>query len=339
MRRLFVYGHSGLYGGAGVELRHQHLVWKEIKDLEVHCIPTMSGYEDEPTYQENVNNGVIYHEPHDFSEVKKDDAVINFCGSDFLKNIETIAKKTRKTIFVNCMTWLFNLEKEAAKKNLIAFSLYQRPQILEDHKKKLQALGSKGEFIHFVPYFHPFDLQFKCEEQEFTNIGRISRQDSDKFAKNTLHIYEYIVSPKWKRGHFLGFSGNSKKKIGAPYDWIKTYPDHNYLPVRKFYNLVDFIVQPTDTNENWPRIGFEAMHTGTPLVVDNRGGWKYMIEHGVTGFLCNHERDFIYYGSRLAYDFELRKQIAMNAKMSLPKLAGIKASKESWENVFDRVFR
>ncbi|MEG1937685.1 MAG: hypothetical protein RR138_01215 [Akkermansia sp.] len=32
------------------------------------------------------------------------------------------------------------------------------------------------------------------------------------------------------------------------------------------------ILQPTDTTENWPRIGFEAMASGSVLIVDKRGG-------------------------------------------------------------------
>lgn len=337
MRRLFIYGHPGLYGGAGVELHHQIHIWKHL-DLKLTIIPSMSGFQNEPLYQEMIDLGIDYTEPHDFSSITKDDAIINFCGSEFLDRIKDIFSKTRRNIFVNCMSFMFPKEKEAAKEDLIGFFLYQRPQILEDHKKELIKLGSKAQFIHFHPYFYDKGFEFSCIDQSFTNIGRISRQDTDKFSRNVLHIYEYIVSPKAKRGYFLGFDKRSETKIGKPPHWITTYHNHRQLPVKDFYKKVDFIVQSTDTTENWPRIGFEAMATGTPLVVDNRGGWKYMITHGVNGFLCNHERDFIYYGSRLAYDLDLRTEIAINAKKRCYELGGFDISKESWEKVFNKVY-
>lgn len=337
MRRLFIYGHPGIYGGASSELYHQIHIWKNL-DLELSIIPTMQGYKNEPLYQEMLDLGIKYYEPHDFSDITEDDAVINFCSKEFLERIKDISLKTRRNIFVNCMSWIFPLEREAAKDDLIGFFLYQRPQILQEHQKELTRSGSKAQFLHFSPYFHGENFNFSCIEQDLTHIGRISRQDTDKFSKNVLHIYEYIVSPKLKQGHFLGFDHRSESKIGKPPTWIKTYHTHQQLPVKDFYKQVDFIVQSTDTNENWPRIGFEAMATGTPLVVDNRGGWRYMIEHGVDGFLCNHERDFIYYGSRLAYDFDLRKEIAHNAKVKWQKLGGFEVSSQSWNDVFDKVF-
>ena len=42
------------------------------------------------------------------------------------------------------------------------------------------------------------------------------------------------------------------------------------------------------------------MASGSVLIVDNRGGWRQMVEHGKTGWLCGSERDFIYYASKSA---------------------------------------
>lgn len=337
MRNLFILGHPGLYGGAATELHHQIMLWEEaFPDIRLHLIPTMQGYQNEPLYQKMVSMGVKYYKPLDFSAITKDDAIINFCSSHFLSNLDTITKYTDKTIFVNCMTFLFDDEKKNCDK--IKFQLYQRPQIRDEHESILRNHGSKAEFIHFHPYFCPDGWEFSVKDQQKTNIGRISRQDTDKFSKDVLHIYEYIVSPKMKEGYFLGFDHRSEKKIGKPMSWIKTFKDQNVLPVKNFYNLIDFIVQSTDTKENWPRIGFEAMFSGKPLVVDNRGGWQYMIDHGVNGFLCNHARDFIYYGSRLSYDLDLRQKIAENALKKAQELSSFEVSRDSWKKVFDRVY-
>lgn len=337
MNKLYIIGFPGMYGGAGTELHHQIRAWSTM-DIDLHIIPTNSGFMSEPLYGEMVKMGVKIHEPRDYSPVR-DDAVINFCSSEFLDDLEVINKHTNKVMWVNCMTFLFDTEKRKAKDGLISHYLYQREEVMEDHNYRMRILGRpKCQTMVFKPYFDPSSLEFSVKSSQETNIGRISRQDLDKFSPDTLHIYEYIVSPKFKRGHFLGYKPEVASKIGQPFDWITTYSSHTDLPVKDFYGMVDFIVQSTDTTENLPRIGFEAMLSGCPLVVNNRGGWKHMIEHGVSGFLCDHSRDFIYYGSRLAYDEDLKDRIATNAYGRAKEMSSLEQSVESWREVFESVY-
>jgi len=339
MRRLFIVGHPGLYSGSATELHHQIILWnRSFPEIELNIIPVMTGYKNEPLYDKCLKMGVKYHECRDYSAITKDDAVINFCSRVFMSDLEKINRHTKRVAFSNCMTFLWKEEKEVADKGLISHFLYQRDGVRKDHQRQLQALGSKAEFIHFNPYFHAESLEFSVKDQPYTQIGRISRADSDKFSKDTLHIYEYLVSPKVKRAHFLGFDEKSEAKIGKPYNWITTYRDQRQLSVEDFYDTVDFIVQPTDTTENWPRIFFESAISGKPLVVDNRGGWRTMIQHGVNGFLCDTPRDFVYWGSRLAYEYDLRIKIAENARQRALELSSLEVSEASWRKVFDSLF-
>ena len=89
-----------------------------------------------------------------------------------------------------------------------------------------------------------------------------------------------------------------------------------------------------DTTENWPRIGFEAMSSGSVLIVDNRGGWKKLVKHGVTGWLCNTQQEFIYYASRMALEPKLRGTMARAARKWGKELAGLESSMRSWGEVF-----
>ncbi|MEM7394387.1 MAG: glycosyltransferase, partial [Verrucomicrobiota bacterium] len=155
------------------------------------------------------------------------------------------------------------------------------------------------------------------------------------YAANTLIIYEYFVSPQLKRGLFLGFDSRSESKIGRPYDWIRTALDHNHVSQQEFYRHCEIVLQPMDTTENWPRIGFESMSSGSVLIVDNRGGWQQMVKHGETGWLCDHERDFIYYASRMAYEPNLRRDMAEAAREYCRQLSSLEESKESWREVLE----
>lgn len=339
MNRLFVYGFPGLYGGAGTELHHQISVWSHM-GIEVHLIPTNSGYPREPLFDEMNRLGVTIHGAHDWSAIQQEDPIFGFCNADFLNRLPEIRQHTKRTVFANCMTWLFEKEKQRMAEGSIAMFLYQNDTVRLTHLEKLKALHDSPEiqFITFRPYFNNGLFPFiETRTDEFFGCGRISRQDADKYAKNTLHIYEYFVAPKWKRGLFLGFDQRSESKIGKPYDWIKTARDHHEVSQAEFYRHCEIILQPSDTTENWPRIGFEAMASGSVLIVDNRGGWKDMVRHGETGWLCDHARDFIYYASKMAYEPNLRLEMAERAKLRGEELGGLEASVASWQEVFDRI--
>jgi hypothetical protein len=62
-----------------------------------------------------------------------------------------------------------------------------------------------------------------------------------------------------------------------------------------------------------------------------------MVEHGKTGWLCNHERDFIYYASKMAYELELRAEMAAAARQRGLLLGGLEESKASWLQVMEEI--
>jgi hypothetical protein len=339
MNDVYVHGFPGLYGGAGTELHHQILAWLAMK-LRVHIIPTNAGYKGEPLYKPMLDAGVIIHEHDQFSAIEKDAPVLGFCNAEFLQRLPAIAERTRNTVFVNCMTWLFDKEKEAMKQGLIGAFLYQNDEVMANHKAALQPLnpGKGAKFLHFAPYFDSRQFPFvEKRDPNFFGVGRVSRQDTDKFSQNTLHIWEYFVSPREKRGYMLGFDKRSEGKIGKAYWWVTTYVDQHQCSQQEFYKKCDIILQPMDTTENWPRIGFEAMSSGSVLIVDNRGGWKKLVKHGVTGWLCNTQQEFIYYASRMAFEPQLRKQMARAARAWGEQLGSLESSMKSWKKVFNEL--
>ncbi|MCG8649918.1 MAG: glycosyltransferase, partial [Pirellulales bacterium] len=123
------------------------------------------------------------------------------------------------------------------------------------------------------------------------------------------------------------------EKIGSPPSWVETYTNQSELSQRDFYRQCDIILQPTDTIENWPRIGLEAMASGSVLIVDNRGGWCQMVEHGVTGWLCDDDEDFVRYATRMAQNKQERLAISRAARDRLVQIAGRRSCAESWCSV------
>jgi hypothetical protein len=333
--RIFVYGFPSLYGGAGTELHHQISIWQAL-GFDVHLIPAHEGYKREPLYPEMITTGVTVHEHDEFSCIEHDEPVFGFCSASFLKNIDRIREYSLNTVFVNCMTWLFDMEKARMTEGKIRTFLYQREEVRQSHGAALSALNPHAnvQFLRFVPYFDTSKFPFVEERpSDFFGCGRMSRQSQDKYAANTLQIYEYFVAPKPKQGLFVGFDERSESKVGKPYSWIRVALDQNECSQHEFYRHCAIVLQPSDTTENWPRVGLEAMSSGSVLVVDNRGGWRGQVEHGVTGWLCNNERDFIYYASKMAYEPQARMEMAIRARARCEALAGVSASMESWNGV------
>lgn len=339
MNKLFVHGFPGLYGGAGAELYHQIPVWQAL-GLEVHLIPTRNGWQTDPLYPELKKSGIVVHSTNQFDAIDKGAPILGFCSQDFLRALDFIRARTEATVFVNCMTWLFAEEKQRMSKGHIRAFLYQNEDVRKARAPELRALNrsARCKFMTFVPYFDQKKFPFIEHRTPSTfGMGRMSRQDQDKYAGNTLYIYDHVMSPRPKVGLMVGFTDKSRMKIGKPAPWIITAKDHRECSQRAFYKHCEIVLQPTDTTENWPRVGLEAMSSGSVLVVDDRGGWQRMIQHKKTGFLCKGAQDFIFYSSLMAYEPELRSEIAKNARRRGEDLASMDESKQTWKACLEAV--
>lgn len=336
-QKVYVHGFPGLYGGAQTELHHQIRIWQKL-DLEVHLIPSQRGYLTDSLYPELTRSGIVVHDIDQFEVIERGAPVFGFCSRNFLRSIDMIRQHSTNTVFVNCMTWLFEEEKLRQAEGKIRTFLYQNEDVRQIQAPQLRAINKSAgsKFFTFVPFFDSSRFPFiEKRSHEFFGCGRISRQDQDKFAPWTLNVYERFVSPRPKVGLFLGFDERSQKKVGKPSPWIIVARDQTKVSQQEFYKLAEIVLQPTDTVENWPRVGLEAMASGSVLIVDRRGGWQRMIEHGKTGFLCNGPDDFVYYASKMAYEPDVRDRMAEEAHRRGKQLAGEDASKASWKEVFE----
>ena len=285
MTVLYIVGFPSLYGGAGAELYHQVRAWETL-GVVLHFIPTQKNVRKAALYGEMTERGHVIHDAYDWAAIPEDAPVISFCNEDFLTALPEIRRRTRRTVFVNCMTWLFGKEKEAMSRGDIALFLYQNDKVRQSMAPRLRAINDDPaiSFITFRPYF-----------------------DSSAFP--------YVA--------------------GKPPDWVETFHDQKALPQQEFYRRCHIVLQPTDTTENWPRIGFEAMASGSVLIVDKRGGWEQMIEHGRTGWLCESPGDFIACATKMAWEPHYREDMAAAARERGLALGGLEASQESWRQVFD----
>lgn len=337
-KKICVIGHPSKLGGADTELDHQIKIWQKI-GIEVHILHT--GDLDQNCLNMKLEErGCIYHKSRDWKSCKGM-PVISYCNGEYLKNLNEIKKYASHTIFVNCMTWIFDEETKAIKNNLLDIEIYQREEVAMDHMKKHSEFNNKLKAYVIPPYFDASNFPFidpMTRGRIKYRMGRIHRADPDKFHKETLSIFEMILSPKYKDVTIMGTNEECMKKIGTPSNWITCLPPA-YTSAQDFYKSIDILVHCADPcqTENLPRVGFESMSSGVPLIVDNRGGWKQQVIHGKTGFLANNPKEFAYFASKLAFEDDLYLSMCYEGRKHLENTWGEDSALQVWERFFNEL--
>lgn len=332
-KELCTVGAPSRLGGADTELEYQIILWRKA-GIDVYICPTFDPDANALKMKAAMESiGCKYLPPRSWKDLTGFN-VVSFCNRPFLDNLPEIKKYARTATFANCMTWNFEREIEMQKTGLIDFHLYQTDHQLEKVSVKLKASGPRYRPIRFRPYFHRDAFPFaERGPQEFFRFGRISRADGDKYGRRQIWIWETMTAPVLKRGLVLGWDQRSEKKLGRLPPYIKGHPAGG-ITQQDFYMQCDVIVMTTDTFENLPRVGFEAMSSGTLLVVDDRGGWKTIVEDGKTGWLCKDDREFVYKASRSAFELEESNVMRREARGKLEREWGEDRSMGDWERVF-----
>ena len=335
IKELCIVGHPSKVGGADSELDHQIRAWQAM-GVKVHICHT-SELDANLKNMRMEKRGCVYHTPKDWKSLKGMH-VISFCNGSFLQNLPIIKPYARTTTFINCMTWNFRKEIDCQRKGLIDFHLYQSDHALQMVSKKLRRLGTPYRPIRFEPYFYKEEFPFHNKRPTDTfQFGRISRGDAQKYHPKQIWIYKQFNSPKPKNGVILGWDNRAKRKFGnVKMPPFLTLHQEGKITQQEFYKHTDVLILAADTFENLPRVGFEAMASGSILVVDNRGGWQIQVDNGKTGFLCNNENDFVQRSSLLANNDIMRDTMREEARKKLGDRWGLESSMKSWDLVFQR---
>lgn len=266
--------------------------------------------------------------------------VVSFCNGEFLKHAAIFRERECRIIWLGCMCWLFDAEKAHYKTHgpfdtYIFQSEHQKDTLLP----QLAAFGIDENQTHVIhgPFnvdSFPYGPRPHAPNSEFY-IGKLSRDDLGKFSSNLWPIYTRVPYAK-RRARVMGWSERVEGKLGKPPEWAETLPGCKETAQAFLSSLHALVPVNGGAQENWPRVGLEAMSAGVPVVTQNQWGWREMIDHGRTGFLCDTDEDLAYYTAMLAYDEPLRLRITQNARAELvEKLANPATITEQWRSVLE----
>jgi glycosyltransferase involved in cell wall biosynthesis len=96
------------------------------------------------------------------------------------------------------------------------------------------------------------------------------------------------------------------------------------------YANMDVFAFPSHT-DTFGNVILEALASGVPPIVMNSGGPKYLVDHGVSGFVSRNEEEFIEFAAQLMSSPDQHRKMREQARNE--------ALKRSWERVFEGVYR
>jgi glycosyltransferase involved in cell wall biosynthesis len=320
-REIWVAGSPGRIGGADTELLHLCDLWKS-QGIDVHVVP-VGGMGDDARHEcERSGWKVDPFTP----DVFRDRLVVSLCNGEFLKRLPEIAAegKPRAVVWANCMTWLFDAEKEAHRQGLIDHFLfqsqYQRNRLLPE----LQQIRPVHELPGYRPFFHlkrwrreqgphPSRDGQRSRPRDYFGIGRVSRDDGAKYHPDTWRMLAKVSAPIPVKAFLLGFGENAQKRCGSrpPCEWLDwMYWAPGAIPAGEFYQRIHVLMHLTGgSRENWPRTVLEAWASGVVPIVDADFGVQEMVTSGQDGYCVPTAEAATFAASMLAFDERLRKRM------------------------------
>ncbi len=161
-------------------------------------------------------------------------------------------------------------------------------------------------------------------------LGYVGRITPEKNVAFLVQLEQALLGLGLRNFRFLVVGDGSER------DWLKRHliaADFEGVlrgeTLAEAYANMDVFVFPSKT-DTFGNVVLEAMASGTPCVVTDQGGPKFIIEEGVSGFATATPADFV---QRVA---DLMVNPALHASMA--EAARRQACRASWDKVFEDVY-
>lgn len=177
-------------------------------------------------------------------------------------------------------------------------------------------LGRPGIVQESPVDLHAFRPRPRPPRAGVFRVGRFSRDVPEKFHTDDPALFGALAShgiDVWLMGGAcLGLAQSPRITVTAP----------GARPAPDFLQTLDCFLYRTHSNwlDTYPRVVFEAMACGLPVVVDRLGGHASYIEQGVNGFLFDGNEEALAHIVRLRADPALRSTIGHNARRTVERL-------------------
>jgi glycosyltransferase involved in cell wall biosynthesis len=160
-------------------------------------------------------------------------------------------------------------------------------------------------------------------------IGYVGRLSSEKNVRMLPALEERLLQAGLTHYRFLVVGEGSERA------WLRATLRNAELPgilrgeeLARAYASMDAFVFPSST-DTFGNVVLEAMASGVPPIVTDRGGPKFLFKHGGAGFVAKNEDEFTSAIMTLYRDGDRRLTMCRAARST--------AERRSWDAVFEQV--
>lgn len=341
--KLFWFNWPSHVGGA--DTKFVHLLPLLAQDFDITVVPNDAKSMESGEWCHYLDEAGVKSSRFEDLPEKTPGWAVSLCNSRFLKDGMAAEMKRRGAgiAWSNEMMWHFEGECEALYSGLIDRIMYVSPSqraALEPAYREacgLPAVPDDPEAVAGVirrvgagplpwvmtgnwidPAAFPFRQRGRHAGDPFT-VGRLSRPDPDKFPDNFPRFYEGLGLRAPMRYRVMGWSDKLAERWSEhDFDgrWELLPPAAE--PVPAFLDSLDVFVYDLSPRfqESWGRAVVEAMLCGAVPVVPRGGGHHLdrLVEHGVSGFLCDRQEEFGMWTRALQDDPALLRRMSTAAR-------------------------
>jgi glycosyltransferase involved in cell wall biosynthesis len=162
-------------------------------------------------------------------------------------------------------------------------------------------------------------------------IGYVGRLSAEKNVRKLVEVERGLSEAGVQNFRFLVVGDGAERR------WLESSLKRREMPgilrgkdLARAYASMDAFVFPSET-DTFGNVVLEAMSSGVPPIVSAAGGPKYLVQHGVTGYLAANLGEFVASVLNLQRDTEFRKRMGSSARE--------RALAFSWPAVFEGVYQ
>jgi glycosyltransferase involved in cell wall biosynthesis len=320
MKILHITGHLG--GGVGETI----LAWVETDTVNKHWIHSLD-YINKPAkhridvlkdcnYSSCAIDKVGWHHLFSWADI----VVLHWWDNPFLNDfISQPVPKSRMVIWAHQ-----NYNMNPAIKQYAGWFVVTSPVM----GKQYLCIKSTRDMSKFLK------LSQRMEIATF-NVGYVGTADYKKIHPNFISMCERVKIPNKAVFYVCGIGdlpiihglrhGSSDiifmGKTGQPEDFYRIFDVFGYPLRHDHYGTSELVLG-------------EAMAAGVVPVCMNNEAEKYIIQDGVTGYLCNNEDEYIENIEHLYHKPLLRRWMGDNARQAATEMYDINKMVRDWNNVF-----
>ena len=161
-------------------------------------------------------------------------------------------------------------------------------------------------------------------------IGYVGRLSPEKSVRRFRDMEQALMAAGVENFRFLIIGDGHER------DWLKENVRNVEFTgvlfgeeLARAYASMDIFAFPSHT-DTFGNVVLEAMASAAPVVVTSSGGPKYLVNHGVNGFIADDDRSFLDHVVTLARDGGMRQRMRVRAREF--------ALCRYWDRIFDQVY-